>query len=142
MTTPLLIADLKRDEGCRLAAYQDTLGIWTLGYGHTAGVRQGDAWSQAEADETLIEDVAGACARLDKAAPWWRGLSPVRQDVIAEMAFNLGVAGLMEFRAMLAAARGGDYAAAAVHMLASRWAQEVGARARRLAAMMAGGARP
>lgn len=37
-----LIAAIKRMEGCILSAYQDSVGVWTIGYGHTKGVKKGD----------------------------------------------------------------------------------------------------
>src|SRR5271170_6538099 len=108
MTTPLLLADLRRDEGCRLTAYTDTVGVLTIGYGHTGDdVTPGMTWTQAEAAETLAQDVADTEAQLDGALPWWRTLNDVRQDCLAEMAFNLGVAGLMGFHNTLAFAKAG-----------------------------------
>ena len=141
MTTPLLIDDLKRDEGCRLTAYKDTLGVWTVGYGH-AHVAPGTVWTQAQADDTLAADIAIAVHDLDFHLPWWRKLDDVRQDVLAELAFNIGVEGLLGFHNTLAFVEAGNYAAASGGLLASRWARQVGARATRLAAMMKSGARP
>lgn len=43
-------------EGCRLRAYQCSAGVWTIGYGHTAGVRQGQTITQAQAEEYLKQD--------------------------------------------------------------------------------------
>ena len=141
MTTSFLIDDLKRDEGCRLTAYKDTVGVWTVGYGH-AHVAPGTVWTQAQADSALDADIAIAVHDLDFRLPWWRKLDDVRQDVLAEMAFNLGVEGLLGFHNTLALVEAGNYAAASGGLLASRWAKQVGARATRLAAMMKSGARP
>ncbi len=142
MTTPYLIADLKRDEGCRLKAYLDSRGVWTIGYGHTGReVHPGLEWTQAQADAQLAIDAGAAQRGLDTAIPWWRGLSDVRQDVLAEMAFNLGIHGLLEFTRMLNAAANDNYPIASADMLLSKWADEVGDRAARLAAMMKTGAR-
>ena len=52
----LALEQLKIDEGCRLTAYQDTVGVWTIGYGHTGGVKKGDKITQKEAEEFLLED--------------------------------------------------------------------------------------
>ena len=141
MTTSFLIDDLKRDEGCRLTAYKDTVGVWTVGYGH-AHVAPGTVWTQAQADDTLAADIAIAVHDLDFRLPWWRKLDDVRQDVLAELAFNIGVEGLLGFHNTLALVEAGNYAAASGGLLASRWAKQVGARATRLAAMMKSGARP
>ena len=138
--TPQLVDDLKRDEGLRLAAYRDTRGVWTIGYGH-AGVVPGAVWTLDEAEARLTADIAGKAAELDERVPWWRGLDDVRQDVLCNMAFNLGVEGLLGFADALRRIRAGDYAMASAQMLLSAWAGQVGERARRLAAMMKTGAR-
>ena len=49
---------IKECEGCRLTAYKDSVGVWTIGYGHTTNVRQGDKITQAEADALLAKDIA------------------------------------------------------------------------------------
>jgi len=146
MTTPRLAADIARDEGCRLNAYQDTNGIWTIGYGH-AHVAPGTVWTQAQAEDQLSRDIDHAVALLDSHIPWWRSLDDARQDVLANMAFNLGWLspdgrhGLGAFHATLALVRSGDYAGAADHMLQLPWARQVGARAARLSAQMRDGRR-
>ncbi len=144
MTSPFLLADLRRDEGFQLTAYPDPLTgaePWTIGYGHTgAGVVRGVVWTLEQAEAALAVDVAAACRGLDGALPWWVHLDDLRQDVLANMAFNLGVAKLLGFTETLAAIRVGAFADAANHMLASAWARQVGARARRLAAQMRTGA--
>ena len=48
---------IKRFEGCRLQAYKCPAGVWTIGYGHTAGVKQGQVITQAQADEYLIAEL-------------------------------------------------------------------------------------
>ena len=135
MTTSNLIPDLEREEGCRLSAYQDTRGIWTVGYGH-AYVAPGTVWTQAQADAQLRIDVNAAEAGLDVHLPWWRSLDDVRQDVLANMAFNMGVTALCQFHNTLGAVQRGDWQAAHDGMLHSLWAAQVGARAQRLATQM------
>ena len=49
---------IKSFEGCRLNAYKCPAGVWTIGYGHTAGVKEGDTITQAQADEYLRNDLA------------------------------------------------------------------------------------
>lgn len=134
---PELIADLKRDEGCKLSAYKDTRGIWTIGYGHTGPeVKQGLVWTQAKAELTLIDDVLRHNNELLKSLPWVLNLSPVRQDVLFNMAFNLGVPKLLGFKNTLAYIKNGNYNAAANNMLLSLWAKQVKGRAVRLSNMM------
>ena len=138
--TPLLIDDLKRDEGLRLTAYEDTVGIWTVGYGH-AHVAPGTVWTEDQADGQLHIDIATAVASLDRALRWWRTLNDVRQDALCEMAFNMGTATLCEFHHALSALQIGDYDTASAQFLLSKWAAQVGMRATRLAAMIKTGAR-
>jgi lysozyme len=144
VTTVHLIDDIKRDEGCRLVAYEDTLGIWTIGYGH-AHVPEGTVWTQAQCDEALAADIAHAEANLDAHAAWWRTLDDVRQDVMANLCFNMGWGdgqhGLSSFHNTLAAIQAKRFDSAAAGLLASKWATQVGDRARRLAEMMRTGVR-
>jgi lysozyme len=96
----------------------------------------------ADAAEWLLaNDIADARADLDRYLPWWRGLDPVRQRVLIDMSFNMGMGapnrgGLLSFVNTLSNIRQGRYAEAADMMLASKWAQQVGRRAVRLATMM------
>jgi lysozyme len=150
MTTACLAEDLRRDEGLKLEAYPDPLTRaepWTIGYGHTGpGVEEGLVWTLAQAEAALEADIVHACRLLDALIPWWRTLDDPRQDVLAQMMFNMGwrsrdgAHGLATFSRMLAAARAGDWPAAHDQMLASGWAREVGPRARRLALQMLTGA--
>jgi lysozyme len=52
------IALIKKFEGCETTAYQDSVGVWTIGYGHTKNVCQGDCITQGEADRMLDEEIA------------------------------------------------------------------------------------
>ncbi len=144
MTTPFLIDDLKRDEGCRLAAYEDTVGVWTIGYGH-AHVEPGTIWTQDQCDAALAQDVAHAEGLLDANAPWWRSLTDARQDVMVNLCFNMGWGdgshGLSSFKHTLSFIQEGDFPAAALGLLASKWAGQVGERANRLAEQMRTGIR-
>lgn len=139
MSDPLLIAELRRDEGVVRHAYQDSLGYWTIGVGRLIDRRRSGGLSEDEIDLLLANDVARVEAGLDARAPWWRGLDPVRRRVLANMAFNLGVEGLLGFRNTLRAVREARWDDAADGMLRSKWAGQVGARATRLAAMMRDG---
>jgi lysozyme len=136
MTTfdmPTLVAELKRDEGVRLKPYVDTVGKTTIGVGRNltdVGI------SDDECTMMLQNDIGRTTAALDRSLPWWRALDPVRQRVIVNMAFNMGMVGLLTFKNTLAAMQSGSYAAAAAGMLSSKWAVQVGARAERLADMM------
>jgi lysozyme len=132
MNLPALIAALRRDEGVRLKPYADTTGHLTIGVGHNLTDK---GISLAVAEAILDEDVDEVLLALLN-LPWFVALSDVRQQAVANMAFNLGVSGLLQFTRMVAALERGDYIAAASEMLASLWARQVGARADRLAVMM------
>jgi lysozyme len=144
MTTPFLADDLKHDEGCRTVAYQDTLGIWTIGVGH-AHVQADEVWTMAQCDAPLATDVAHAEALLDANAPWWRMLDDARQDVMVNLCFNMGwgngASGLSSFKNTLRFIETGDFADAAKGLLASKWATQVHSRATRLASQLQTGVR-
>jgi lysozyme len=143
VTTPELRDDLIADEGLRLDAYADGGGVWTIGVGHTGPeVTRGLCWTRAACLEALEHDIARAERGLDQHLAWWRRLSAPRQDVLANMAFNLGVEGVLKFRHTLQAVEAEAWALAAERMLGSEpWRTEVGARAERLAEQMRTGVR-
>lgn len=127
--------ELIRDEGLKLKAYKDSVGVLTIGCGHNLN----KPISEIVALAILEDDISTVEAGLDRTFPWWRGLSEVRQRVMANMAFNLGIVRLMGFKRTMEAMRDGDFALAANEMLASKWSVQVGERARRLASMMRNG---
>jgi lysozyme len=136
MDFALLNAELKRDEGINLKPYRDTVGKLTIGIGRNlddVGI------TEDEANALLRADVNRTIADLDRQLSWWRNLSEVRQRVLVNMAFNLGIGGLMKFQKMLTAMKSGDYVSAAQEALDSAWASQVGARADRLSRMIADG---
>ncbi len=131
-----LTEDLKRDEGFVAHAYQDSEGYWTIGYGRLIDERLGGGITKLEAEVLLLNDVGNSLADLDRALPWWRGVSPAWQRGLGNMAFNLGLPRLLGFKKMLAALEAGDGALAADEAKDSKWArQQVGDRANRIAAL-------
>ena len=52
-----LIQAIKKFEGVSLSAYQDSKGVWTIGYGHTKDVKKGDRITQYQAEQFLREDL-------------------------------------------------------------------------------------
>ena len=139
MSGELIRALLRRHEGVRLKPYRDTVGKLTIGVGRNL---DDVGLSPAEVEALLDDDIARAEAGLDALRPWWRGLDPVRQAVLIDMAFNLGAKKLDGFNATLAAVQARRFGEAADHMLASAWAGQVKGRAQRLAAMMRTGEAP
>ena len=119
-------------EGLRLKPYRCTAGKLTIGVGRNLDDK---GISQDEALFLLANDIEGVIKQLDKHS-WYTGLDPIRQKVLIDMAFNLGISGLLQFKKMIAAIELGDYGAAAEQMLDSRWARQVKTRADRLAEMM------
>ena len=129
-----LLADLRRDEGLRLEAYQDTAGNWTIGYGHKL-TAPGNPIIEPEAETMLADDVNFVCFQLDDRLDWWRGLADNAQRGLANQCYNLGFKGLQGFTHMLTALEAHDYETAAAEALASEWATQVGDRAKRIAVL-------
>ena len=134
-----LVDQLKRDEGLRLKAYRCTAGVLTIGYGHTGDVKEGDEITLHQAEVILLVDIDKHKKELDAKLPWAHKLDDARYGVLLNMAFNLGIAGLLKFKNTLKFVEQGRYADAADGMLQSLWARQVGARARRLATQMNSG---
>ncbi|MDB5441321.1 MAG: lysozyme [Caulobacteraceae bacterium] len=143
--TPAGLAQLKADEGLRLCAYPDPLtgaAPWTVGYGCTGmddegrAIAPGTVWTRQQAEVELAQRLARCEADLDAALPWTAALTASRRDVLINMAFNLGLNGLLGFGNTLAAIRAGRFGEAADRLLRSLWARQVGDRARRLAETM------
>lgn len=83
---------VKKFEGCRLEAYQDSTGRWTIGYGHTGpAVVQGLIWSQDQADAQLALDLDRAYTQASSLLPDILQLSSSRQAALADFVYNLGV---------------------------------------------------
>lgn len=131
-----MIHQLTLHEGMRKFPYKCTSGKLTIGIGRNLDDR---GITEAEAAHLLSNDIDDFQARLTREIPWMVGLDAVRQRVLLDMAFNLGVPGLLKFKRTLAAIRGKEYDRAAAMMLDSRWATQVGMRAERLSHMMATG---
>lgn len=123
-------------EGLRLKPYTDAGNKLTIGVGRNL---EDSGITRDEALLLLHNDIDRVTNALDQKLPWWKSLSDVRKKVLISMAFNLGVGGLLKFSGMLSALQDGDYSTAAEHMLASKWASQVGTRAIELAYMMENG---
>jgi lysozyme len=124
---------LQRDEGLKLFPYRDSVGKLTIGFGRNLEDR---GVSSAEAEMMLDNDIRETVAEVARALPWSIVLSPARRAVLTNMAFNMGVGGLLGFHHALAAMEAGNWDLAAQEMRNSRWAEQVGDRATRLAEQM------
>jgi len=153
-----LIDKLIEHEGMVLTVYQDTLGIDTIGIGRNLkdrgisqeeldhmdiphidliyrdGITEADARYLAENDVQIVED------ELLRAHPCVDGLDSVRQLILIDMAFNMGVPRLCKFTLMWNAIHEEKFEVAAKEMLDSRWANQVKLRAVKLANAMHNGA--
>ena len=151
------IQKLIAHEGLRLQVYQDTLGIDTIGIGrnledrgitkeelewmdipnmaivHTEGITEADAMYLAQNDVQIVEE------ELLRAHPCVEDLDAVRQLVVMDMAFNMGVPRLRKFKKMWNAIHENKFDVAAKEMLDSRWAIQVKSRAVKLSNAMHNG---
>ena len=136
MNRALLRTELQRDEGLRLQAYQDTLGFWTIGYGHLLGSTARMLHITHDEAEALLDmDITTAEALTSFLAPGLIASEDVRARVVVNMAFNLGMK-LAGFKQFLNAVHADNWSRAAEEMMDSAWATQVGARAIRLRDMM------
>lgn len=127
-----LLEQLKRHEGFKGVPYKCSAGKTTIGYGRNL---EANPLTETEAEALLINDINAINFALVYQLNFTL-ISPVRQAVLSNMAFNLGVNGLLKFKNMLAAANSGDYELAAKEMLDSKWARQVGNRAIELSEQM------
>ena len=145
-----LVASCKRHEGGPvLAAYADpdspqavakreghagwerlSGAPWTLGYGRTTDVHQGSTCTLAQANAWVVSDCTLAVNQLANNLPWSINLCPARFDVLAEMAFNMGIAGLLKFHRALTYIQDGKYGVACDDLqYHTEWPKQVGHRA-------------
>ena len=128
-----LIAQLKVHEGVRSKVYLDTEGIETIGVGRNLRDR---GLSDDEIELILANDIRDFQEEVERAFSWWSDLDDVRQRVVVDMAFNMGLGSLSKFVNTLSHIENGRYEEAGVEMLDSKWARQVGDRANVLSNMM------
>lgn len=133
---------LSLHEGRVPHAYQDSLGYWTIGVGHLIDKRKGGRLPEPFIDALLDYDIHQHAKPLYDALPWMLRLDEVRQIVLLDMAYNLGVPGLLKWKNTLLDIQEGRYTKAAQRMRGSLWARQVKTRATRLANMMETGQWP
>ncbi len=135
---------LMKHEGIRNQVYDDATGkalkpgMTLIGW-PTVGVGRNLCSPGLSHEEVMIllrNDIDEREAGLRKALPWFHRLSETRQYVLVSMAFNMGMSKFLKFKKTLGYIEQGNYKQAAVQMLASLWARQVGNRAKELAAMM------
>lgn len=164
-----LATEIARDEGDMLKWYRCTAGKRSIGKGRNlddVGISAEESRllgitvasciargiTQAQSDALFANDIGRSKRDLDAKLPWWRKLDGVRQRVLLNMCFNMGIGrvasrgkkarGLLSFVNTLAKVQRGDWPGAVAGMKASDWHNQVGARAVRLEAMMLTGKDP
>ena len=130
---------LREDEGEKLSAYQDQFGYWTIGIGRLIDERKGGGITPEESSYLFRNDLKRKRAELFDALPWAKELDEARQGVLLNMAFQMGVEGLLKFKNTLRLVELKQYDVAARAMLESLWAEQTPKRAKRLAAQMRSG---
>jgi lysozyme len=132
-----LIKQLRGDEGEEACVYQDHLGYWTIGVGRLVDKRKAGAGLRPhEISFLLVNDVDDRIGELQKRIPWFDQLDPVRQGVLLNMSFQMGVDGLLGFTNTLRLVSQKHYDLAATNMLKSKWASQTPERALRMAEQM------
>lgn len=130
-----ILLRLIREEGYRRFIYTDTTGNKSIGYGHNLE----EGVSEAIARNILFCDILEKEKEIIDKVSQYKNLNEARKIVLLDMAFNLGVNGLLQFKKMLAAISAEDFKLASSCMLDSMWARQVGNRAIELAKLMENG---
>ena len=128
-----LIDTLVRHEGLRRLAYEDSVGVLTIGVGRNIEVV---CLSDDEIYYLLKNDIRRCETELDNSFRWYKGLDQVRQEAMINLCFNLGITRLRKFKLALRAMEAKDYEDAADEFLDSLWATQVGQRAVEVAEMI------
>lgn len=128
-----LIQQLIRHEGMRKFPYRCSAGKLTIGVGRNIEDR---GISEHEAMYLLQNDIDECKREVSAVFPTAEKLDQARYNVILNMCFNIGISRLKGFQKMWDAIREGDYEQASIEMLDSKWAKQVGPRAKELAEIM------
>lgn len=134
-----LVKQLIDEEAEVLTAYKDHLGYLTIGVGRLIDKRKGGGITQEESRYLLYNDIKKCSDAVQKALPFFAELNEARQAVLIGMAFQMGVAGLLEFSKTLTMIRLGKYKEAGDGMLKSLWFRQTPERAHRMAKQMSTG---
>ena len=128
-----LIDQLRIHEGVEKTVYNDSEGIPTIGVGRNLRDR---GLSDDEIDYLLSNDIDIVVDELDKVMPWWKDLDEVRQRVLCDLVFNLGMPRFSVFKKSISYMKQQMWDQAADELLDSKWARQVGRRAHTLSEMM------
>jgi len=133
-----LIEDLHREEGWVPHAYQDHLGYWTIGPGILIDERKGGHIPRFIADQWMMHIITQKIAELDRRIPWFITQPDDVRRALANMAYQMGVDGVLKFKKMLLALESGDRKFAAIEALDSKWASQTPERASRVTKLLGG----
>jgi lysozyme len=123
-------SQLEKHEGFRRFIYNDSVGIPTIGIGRNLKEK---GISRAEALYLLDNDIKDVETQLQNRLYWWDNIHEDAKAVLINMAFNMGLNGLLTFNKTLEHLKNENYKAAAAEMIQSKWANQVGSRATELA---------
>lgn len=142
-----LIEQLKFEEGLRLTVYRCPAGKRTIGYGHNLDANPNykgqlipEKISKEFAVILLVQDVTDIEEELGSRWPEFHKIdNHVRRDALVNMAFQLGVTGLLKFKRTLNYVQQNFWQSAAESALASKWAEQVPGRALRVSGQLSTG---
>ncbi|AVK80669.1 glycoside hydrolase family protein [Campylobacter fetus] len=135
--------NIKSNEGFRDRIYKDTLGFDTIGYGFKVdALSPGELALNGNAIEPMSKEVADKILKLKlakltnevyDAIPWLKDSPKEVQEVIIEMAYQMGVSGVLKFKNTLNFIKENDYKNASSNMMKSLWAKQTPNRSKKLA---------
>lgn len=120
----MLISRIVEHEGIKKSAYKDSLGYWTIGCGRLIDEKKGAGLSIDEIFYLLKNDLVRCRAELTK-YDWFAVQDDTRQGAIIELAFNLGISGLLGFKDTIDALKRKSYAEAVRCLKNSKWSTQV-----------------
>tara|TARA_R100000995_G_scaffold69759_1_gene38331 strand:+ start:782 stop:1195 length:414 start_codon:yes stop_codon:yes gene_type:complete len=131
-----LVDVIKEDEGCELKMYKDTVGVWTIGYGHNLE----EGIDQETAEFILSRDLEKHSQELDKHKPHWRQLPDNVQIVVLSMQFNMGWNRFSKFVKFWQAIESNpiDINEASIQMEDSKWWDQIKSRGPKLQNILLG----
>lgn len=124
-----LVEMVKRHEGFMPHPYKDSVGVSAVGYGTNLEAR---GVTEFEAELMLRNELLDVEATLNQYT-WFNSQNRARKDALVNMGYNLGVTGLLGFKNMITALSQNNYSKAKREALNSKWARQVGSRAKELA---------
>lgn len=131
-----LKAELTLDEGEVLHEYKDSLGYSTIGVGRLIDKRKGGGITHEEAMYLLDNDIEHKSKQVFVSLPWLKTHPDQVQRAIVNMAFQMGIDGLLGFKNTLTLIQSKKYKEAADNALKSKWATQTPNRAKRVTDMI------